>query len=78
VQVHDVQYLQRFLGGALTPSEERRIGFGDTVRTPALIERTLSEVAGECNTEAAVGHGTVPCRLSRLMQAERIAWGASG
>lgn len=47
VQVHDSHYLQRFLSSDLTPSEERRIGFGEAVRSTVLIERTLSEVAGE-------------------------------
>ena len=46
LQVHDALYLQRFQTGTLTAAEERRIGFGDAVRSEQLIKRTLAEVAG--------------------------------
>ncbi|KAK9825365.1 hypothetical protein WJX81_004281 [Elliptochloris bilobata] len=56
--VHDAHYLQRFQSGTLSAAEERRIGFGEAVRSAKLIERTLAEVAGTLVTaELALKHG---------------------
>lgn len=35
-----------FCGGRLDEAAAKRIGFGDVVRVPVLVERTLAEVAG--------------------------------
>jgi hypothetical protein len=35
-----------FCGGSLDDGAVKRIGFGEVVRTPILVERTLAEVAG--------------------------------
>lgn len=43
---HDPDYLTAFCDGVLTKQDVKRIGFGDVVRTPVLIERTLTEIAG--------------------------------
>ena len=38
--------MNAFCGGSLDDGAVKRIGFGEVVRTPVLVERTLAEVAG--------------------------------
>ena len=45
-QTIESSFLDRFLEGSLTHSEERYIGFREQTSRPELIERTLLEVAG--------------------------------
>ena len=44
--VHEPEFLRAFCDGALSPGAVKRIGFGEVVRSPVLVERTLAEVAG--------------------------------
>lgn len=44
--VHEPEFLRAFCDGALSPEAVKRIGFGEVVRSPVLVERTLAEVAG--------------------------------
>ncbi len=46
VQIHEEAYVTAFCGSRLDDSAAKRIGFGDVVRAPVLVERTLAEVAG--------------------------------
>ena len=46
MQVHEEAYVTAFCGGRLDDGAVKRIGFGDVVRAPVLVERTLTEVAG--------------------------------
>ena len=46
MQVHEEAYVTAFCGGRLDDGAAKRIGFGDVVRAPVLVERTLAEVAG--------------------------------
>ena len=56
--VHDPQYYRSFLAATLGEAAERRIGFKEETRTPALIQRTLLEVSGTVRTaELAMRHG---------------------
>lgn len=56
--VHSPQFLSDFEQGTLSEEKERRIGFGDAVRTPILVERTKAEVAGTILTaELALKYG---------------------
>src|SRR5689334_3895653 len=53
--VHTPDYIDRFLGGQLTPDELRRLGFP---WSPALVERSLRAVGGTCEAAAAaLEHG---------------------
>jgi acetoin utilization deacetylase AcuC-like enzyme len=53
--VHTADYVDRFLGGELTPNELRRLGFP---WSPALVERSLRAVGGTCEAAAAsLEHG---------------------
>lgn len=45
-QVHEPAYVASFCSGTLDEAAVRRIGFGEVVRSPVLVERTLAEVAG--------------------------------
>lgn len=57
-RVHGSTYLHAFLSGTLDPVAERRIGFGNMVKSKTLIDRTLAEVAGTLLTaELALQHG---------------------
>ena len=47
---HTADYVDRFLSGALTPAELRRLGFP---WSPALVERSLRAVGGTCEAAAA-------------------------
>ncbi len=44
--VHEPEFLRAFCDGALSSEAVKRIGFGEVVRSPVLVERTLAEVAG--------------------------------
>lgn len=56
--VHKASYYDRFIGGALGAAQERRIGFGDEMRTQSLIDRTRLECAGTVLTaQLALRHG---------------------
>ena len=56
--VHDADYIRAFTSGTLPPAIKRRIGFGEVVSDPILIQRTLSEVAGTILTaQLALSHG---------------------
>ena len=53
--VHTVDYVDRFLTGALEPAELRRLGFP---WSPALVERSIRSVGGTCEAaSAAIEHG---------------------
>lgn len=55
---HDSEFLTSFLNGALSSQAVKRIGFGDVVRSPMLVERTLTEIAGTLLTaELALDRG---------------------
>lgn len=55
---HDVAYVKNFLDGCLDAGQTRRIGFGNIVNCPKLINRTQAEVAGTLLTaELALNHG---------------------
>ncbi|BDA50809.1 Acetoin utilization protein AcuC [Coccomyxa sp. Obi] len=56
--VHTAEYVDSFTGGLLDEARMKRIGFGEVSRSPVLIERTLSEVAGTLLTaRLALEHG---------------------
>ena len=56
--VHDPQYYHDFVNGRLDKAQERRIGFNEEMRQPALIERTKLECAGTVLTvQLALRHG---------------------
>ncbi|GAX76398.1 hypothetical protein CEUSTIGMA_g3843.t1 [Chlamydomonas eustigma] len=56
--VHDPDYLHAFNTGTLDEARMRRIGFGETTRTPILVERTKAEIAGTLLTaRLAIQHG---------------------
>ena len=45
--MHTAEFVDSFTRGVLDEPRMKRIGFGEVTRSPVLIERTLSEVAGE-------------------------------
>ena len=53
-QVHDHDYVERFCSGTLDEAAVKRIRFGEVVRSPALIKRTLAELAGVHKSHAHV------------------------
>lgn len=56
--VHDADYYSDFMNGELGAPRERRIGFNEETRLPALIERTRLECAGTVLTvQLALQHG---------------------
>lgn len=56
--VHTAEYVDSFTQGVLEEARMKRIGFGEVSRSPVLIERTLSEVAGTLLTaRLALEHG---------------------
>ena len=44
--IHDAKYYRDFINGRLGAERERRIGFNEETRLPALIDRTRLECAG--------------------------------
>lgn len=44
--VHEPTFLHSFCSGSLDAAAVKRIGFGEVVRSPVLVERTLAEIAG--------------------------------
>ena len=46
--MHTAEFVDSFTRGVLDEPRMKRIGFGEVTRSPVLIERTLSEVAGKC------------------------------
>lgn len=56
--VHDPDYYEAFLEGALEPAAARRIGFNEEMRKDGLILRTRLEVSGTIKTvQLALEHG---------------------
>lgn len=57
-QAHEPEYVKQFLSGVLNDKAKRRIGFGDVIDDPVLVERTQSEVAGKVSARFEMPHPT--------------------
>ena len=69
---HTPAYYQAFLEGELAPDIERRIGLSNALKTPALINRTLWEVAGAVSFFLPCAHADIFQLLAPLCEMQQM------